>query len=173
MVAGRLPKEGRKGLNLNSELHQLFAYSNGELIRKVSTSSRARAGDIAGNKRPDGYKEVRFMGRKYLVHRMIFCMFYGYVPNEIDHINGDKSDNRIENLRAVTRKENSLNQRRRGTNTSGYKGVTWSKTAKKWLARANTYCKHKCIGFFDTKEKAAEALDIFRKKYHGEFANNG
>ena len=85
---------------------------------------------------PRGYRKVNFGGRPYQTHRMIWFMHYGYFPeNEIDHINRDPADNHIENLREVGRACNAKNQKIPCTNTSGVKGVRWSKAADRWVGQ--------------------------------------
>lgn len=89
-------------------MKDLFEYKNGELYWKVSRG-RQKAGSLAGATITDGYKQVSINKKRYLVHRIIFQMFYGYMPEfplEIDHINRIRHDNRIENLRVLTHKEN-------------------------------------------------------------------
>jgi hypothetical protein len=88
------------------------------------------AGNIAGAKRSDGYISVGFNNKAYLAHRLIWRFVYGEWPEfEIDHINGDKADNRIENLRACTTAENRRNMPVRRNKTSRYSGVRKSRNA--------------------------------------------
>jgi hypothetical protein len=90
-----------------NDLKELFEYRNdGYLIRKIKTSNSVKTGDIAGCDTGNGYKKIRAFGKPYLSHRLIFFWHYGVFPKEIDHINGDTVDNRIENLRAAYRNHN-------------------------------------------------------------------
>lgn len=103
----------------------------------------------------DGYPSGKIHGRTMAAHRVIWALCSGEWPsNQIDHINGDRSDNRISNLRHVTHAENGMNQKRRVTNTTGYTGVTWRKDCSRWQAtiRHNGRAKH--LGYFDTAEDA-------------------
>jgi hypothetical protein len=94
---------------------------------------------------------------------------YGEWPTDlIDHANGDPSDNRLCNLREANRATNAANARRPRDNTSGFKGVSWAKSARKW--RATLAGKH--IGIYDTKEDAASAYARAAKELHGEFARS-
>lgn len=88
---------------------------------------------------------------------------------QIDHINGDKLDNRRENLRLATNAENQRNTKRRSDNTSGYKGV-WQITNGRWRARLAVDGRDIHLGYFDTAEEAAAVRDVAALKYHGEFA---
>lgn len=89
---------------------------------------------------------------------------------DVDHINGDPLDNRRCNLRHVTRKQNLWNQGFRTDNTSGYKGVCWSKKAKKWVAGICVEGKSVHLGCFILKKDAAIAYNEFAKDYRKEFA---
>jgi len=89
---------------------------------------------------------------------------------ETDHINGDKLDNRRENLRICTRAENSRNKRKRAHNTSGYKGVYWYKQDKKWEAQIEIEGKNIHLGYFEDLLNAARAYDAAAIKLHGSFA---
>ena len=88
---------------------------------------------------------------------------------EVDHINGDKLDNRKENLRVCTHRENGKNQKISINNTSGYKGVFANH--KNWQAVIGVDGKPIYLGTYPSPEKAAEAYDVAAKKYHGDFAN--
>ena len=94
------------------DLHEYLEYKDGALYWKLSVNKRhARKGDRAGVTRPDLYRTVTLQGKKFLEHRLIFFLLKGYWPKFVDHINQDKTDNRIENLREVTPQQNSLNHR--------------------------------------------------------------
>lgn len=104
-----------------------------------------------------------------LAHRVLWFMRTGEVPVEIDHLNGNKADNRRENLRNVSHRDNLQNQRRRSTSTSGLRGVHYYKSRDKWTAQICIDGVHRHLGYFDTKEdafqarlKAEESLDVRR-----------
>lgn len=99
-------------------LHSYFEYADGKLIWKVSRGKRAK-GSIAGRKVKEGYRQVCFDYTRLLEHQAIFMMFNGYIPKELDHINRIVDDNRIENLRPITRSENLKNRKKWKVNKHG------------------------------------------------------
>lgn len=96
-------------------------------LRWKVSRCKARAGDVAGGKTKEGYFRVRNKKRKHLVHRVIWEMFYGEVPKGlvVDHINRDRSDNKISNLRLLNYEESAHNCRKKSSNTSGLTGVAY------------------------------------------------
>lgn len=154
-----------------SRLHELFDYQDGHLIRKVRTSSRVKIGDKCGTPSSNGYIGVHIDGERHLLHRLIFCWHHGYFPQFVDHIDRNRSNNRIENLRSATASQNQGNRNLDSKNTSGYRGVTWHKAAKKWQARIKTNGKVRHLGLFLTAEDAYMAYCKEAKQYFGEFAN--
>jgi hypothetical protein len=159
-------------------LNHLFEYDKetGNLIWKIKPSRRGhsvKAGDIAGTLKSHGYLCVGINYNSYRAHRLIFLMHKGYLPKTIDHINGDKLDNRIENLRAATVGQNQHNRKTNANNTSGYKGVSWNKAQKKWTARITLERKIIHLGYFANVEEAAEVVRKAREELHGSFANHG
>ena len=105
-----------------------------------------------------GYLCGALVGFRVLAHRVVFAMHYGEWPKgQIDHINGDRFDNRICNLRDVSRAENAKNSKKPITNTSGVIGVTWNRSRKKWVAQIKVDQKNQFLGHFDCKEDAATA----------------
>ena len=106
-------------------------------------------------------------------HRVIWAMHYGEWPvDDIDHINGIRNDNRICNLRIVTRSENLRNQKRSSKNTSGVTGVYWHKATGRWMAQLKVHQKTVYLGRFDTIE-AAVAARKEGEKAHGFHENHG
>ena len=164
-------------------VHDLFDYSNGELIWKArpdhhfcsigasKTFNTRFSGQIAGTKsNKSGYAEVRINQRSYAVHRIIYFMFNGSMPDCIDHINMDKCDNRIENLRPATLSQNGINSRNRRNNTSGFKGVSFCKARGKWKASIKHQYKTITIGYFDDIKDAARARKNTEIEMFGEFS---
>lgn len=114
---------------------QLFSYRGGKLFWRIKTSSKTHIGNVVGSHNGHGYFQVNVDGNCYRLHRIIWLWHYGYFPeNGVDHINRDKLDNRIENLREVSQICNLRNTNNPCDNKSGVKGVIWEKTRKKWMA---------------------------------------
>jgi hypothetical protein len=156
-----------------TELHERFEYRNGELFYKISPLPKIKVGSKAGGVNAEGYVRISVDGKKLSAHRIVFMMQHGYLPTEIDHINGNRTDNRIENLRAVNRTQNRYNIVGYKNNTSGVKGVVKNKNLDKWEVSLNVNGKRKYIGVFKDFELAELVAMEARHKYHGEYANNG
>ena len=121
------------------------------------TWNKRFAGKIASARHNRGYAQITALGSNYLAHRVIWLYMTGAWPAEqVDHINGNRDDNRWANLRAVSPMENGRNQRMPKNNTSGFPGVSWNKAVRKWEAYIRP-CKKKIkLGYFDTPESAHE-----------------
>jgi hypothetical protein len=144
-------------------LNEFFRYENGNLIRKVTTSSRAKAGDVVGYLHHSGYLHVRFNNSCFSVSRLIYALHFGD-PGDlyIDHINHIKDDNRIDNLRAVTHYENTRNQRKCKSNATGFTGV--QKRGSRYRSCVTYLGKKMYLGTFDTPEEADKAVNAVRLK---------
>ncbi len=117
-----------------------------------------------------GYVQGRCFGEKIYGHRAAWLLFYGEWPRgQVDHINGIRHDNRIENLRMATGSQNSMNSALRG-GSSRFRGVCWHKGASKWVASIQSHGKPKHIGLFNCETAAAIARDAEATKLHGDFA---
>lgn len=124
--------------------------------------NRQYKGVPSGSLNNRGYVGINVNGKYYLAHRIIFYMHHGYLPKYIDHINNIRADNRIENLRAVTKAQNGANQK--------VKGVSWNKQAKKWQAHIGVNGKRSYLGYFTNEIDAARAYNAAALKHFGEFA---
>lgn len=153
-------------------VNQTFEYRNGLLYWKgVSHPNKMRWIDKpAGSIHKTGYRHITWMGKVHKSHRLIFLMHCGYMPPEVDHINGDRADNRIENLRAANRSENQCNRGALASNTSGYPGVSWHKKSKAWVVRLMKNGKSYLIGYFKDLELAGLVSSEARSLYHGAYA---
>lgn len=124
-------------------------------------------GDRFGCPHPSGYRRGIFMGRSRSEHRLVWLLTHGSEPaGEIDHINGDRSDNRPENLRAATRAENCQNRGVRCDSISGVTGVHQRKESGKWRACVTRNGKTVRLGGFDTKEQAIAAREALKRDLH-------
>ena len=149
-----------------------FDYKDGELYWKVSPHGKIKINALVGTINPKGYKITKLNGKCYRNHRIIFLMFHGYLPNCIDHIDGNSLNNKIENLRVASFSENGLNSKKPSNNTSGIKNVTWHKKLKKWRVRIAINKKMKTIGNYSDIELADLVAHEVRNKYHKEFARH-
>jgi hypothetical protein len=156
---------------LEINLHEIFEYKDGHLFWKISKSGITKK--QAGGFNSYGYAKVCFNKKIYFTHRIIFLMHHGFLPKVVDHIDGNKSNNLITNLRAADHSKNVLNAKKNILNTSGEKNVHWSKRSKKWFARVTINKKRKYVGYFDDLEDAKVAIIQARNKHYGEFANHG
>ena len=154
------------------ELRKYFNYKDGELYWKVK-KHKSNIGDKVGWMTGCGYKQAILDGKRYHLHRIIYGLHNEYMPEQVDHINGNRADNRIENLRPATREENCRNAKLRIDNKSGIKGVSWHKATNKWIVniRVNGILKH--FGTYFDIDYAKFVADAMRHKYHKEFANHG
>lgn len=135
---------------------------------RPSPQAKVRAGDVAGNLHHDGYRCIKFRGRLYLAHRIAWFLSTGSWPESaIDHINGDRSDNRAVNIRLATQAQNGRNKRALGRHG---KGVTLERRTGRYVGRIYVDGRQIGLGTFDTPEAAHEAYRAAAVKYHGEFA---
>ena len=165
---------------------EYFDYDSGAgvLIRRVRPRHhfptergwRQVSGRDAGKpvtcKRDDGYVMFNTGGRTYRAHRVIWEMHNGPIPDgfEIDHINGDRADNRLCNLRVATRSQNSCNIGIRINNTSGHTGVSWSKRAGKWEAWIKANGRRVGLGHYKDIAEAVAARQRASAEHYGQFA---
>ena len=154
------------------QLKKLFNYhEDGYLVWAVNRK-RAKIGDKAGILHLNGYYRTGINGKLYCNHRLIYIFHYGIVPKFIDHIDGNKTNNKINNLRPATNKQNQHNAKLSSKNTSGYKNVTFCTQTKKWAVKIKINGQQKTIGRYNDIELADLVAQEIRRKYHGEFARN-
>lgn len=131
------------------------------------------AGNLAFTAKTCGYRSGKLKGKLRLAHRVIWLMQTGSDPSgQIDHINGDKLDNRFCNLREVTQAENLRNMKMSALNTSGHTGVYRNRRGDKWVAQLFYDGKTLCLGTFDEIEDAAAARERAQLEY-GFHENHG
>lgn len=169
--AGMMNDKQQKMLNAE-QVRALLDYSpeTGVLRWKRHMTPRARAGTEAGVIQDGKYRRVGILGRYYMAHRLAWLIVYGRWPEvEIDHVNGNKADNRICNLREATPTQNRWNTRHR--NRAGLTGAGYS--AHKGQYRAQIRIEdggRKFLGWFDSAEEAHAAYAVASKELHGEFS---
>ena len=135
-------------------------------------NKRIKVGQVAGRTNAKGYIQIRFKGIDYFAHRLAYYMHHGVDPlgKCIDHIDGDKANNKIDNLRLASYAQNQMNHTKlRSDNTSGVIGVHWEKARKKWRATIMLNGKKKHLGLFTNKEDAIKARKEGSIKYFGDF----
>lgn len=160
-------------MGLQKRFNEVFEYRNGELFWKVNTNkSKNLIGKKAGCLSSNTYGSVMVDRKAYCLHRVIFCMHTGLMPPQVDHINGIRSDNRIENLRAATDCENKFNKKAQSNNKSGAKNVCWSAAHKRWSVQVQAQGKRVFSRLFDDFELAELVAHMAREKFHGSFANH-
>jgi HNH endonuclease/AP2 domain len=152
------------------ELREIIAYDpdTGLLTWKRKTGDKVVVGSVAGCLNPKGY--IRLMVNKHwmLAHRAAWAIYHGEWPaRQIDHINGDKSDNRLVNLRQATPSQNGHNRGPQINNLSGYKGV--HRRGSRWAAQIKVGGRHIRLGTWPTAEEAAAAYDTAVRLFVGEF----
>ena len=180
-MSGKSEATKRKEAALSlEEARRLFDYDpeTGLLVRKIRTSNRIRVGEVVGSFTRQGYLHVKVKSILYRLHRLAWFIHYGKWPNDqLDHINRDRTDNRIANLREVDNAENNKNKSMPTNNTSGVIGVYWHSRLEKWQSSIMVSQKQIHLGFFDTFEeavatrKAAEVLYGFSST-HGKDVPN-
>jgi len=149
------------------KLKKMFEYKKGKLYNKYTRNPRALKGLMVGSKHHSGYYQVQIDGKLYMVHRLIWIMFNGNIPDnmEIDHINHIRDDNRLTNLRLVTRQDNRRNQKLTIRNKSGVIGIYYIKRLGKWGSQIKVDGKVIWLGSFVKKDDAISA----RKKAEIEY----
>ena len=153
------------------EAKELFTYDRetGIIKWRRRTNPRQCGDRVAGGARPSkgGYTYIDFKGKTYRAHRVAMLLSYGFYGEglEIDHINHIRDDNRLVNLRFVTRLDNHRNQSRRGDNTTGITGVLYRKDRRKYEAQIRVDRKTIYLGIFATLEEAAKARKDAEIKY--------
>jgi flagellar capping protein FliD len=165
-----------KTLPTQTRLRELFNYDidSGLLTWKVRTNNVVKVGDATKSYNNRGYGHTSCDGRRYKTHRLIMKWVYGDFDEqkEVDHINGNPSDNSIENIRLVDRKTQMRNLARHSNNTSGQTGVYWNKHGDKWQSYITVNKTLKYLGLFTEKADAIKARKEAEKE-HGFHPNHG
>jgi hypothetical protein len=155
---------------------QDFVYDSktGEFRNARYKGSTAPKGALSGAFNERGYLNLYIDSVLYSGHRVAWKIVHGVDPEEeIDHADGNTSNNAISNLRSASRVDNIGNQRLSKRNTSGFKGVQYVRETCRWRANFGSGPTHKYCGMYDTPEDAHAAYVAAAKKYFGRFANDG
>lgn len=158
-----------------SRLQELIDYDPGTGVfrNRVHRSATARQGAVTGCVARNGYVVIRIEGVLYYAHRLAILYVTGELPPKMtDHINGDRTDNRFENLRPATNQENMGNKKRGKPNSHGLRGVRYNKPGPNpWCAQITFRGINRHLGVFPTKEEAHEAYLAEHRELHGEFSH--
>ena len=139
------------------------------LFKWNERKGRCGKGDIAGAVNSNGYRIIQVDGVQYFAHRLAWFYVHGEMPDIIDHVNRDRCDNRLCNLRVADASQNSLNTPINKLNTSGHKGVIWHKQRGKWLVQLRVARKIYSFGLYVDINEAVAVAKKERKRLHGEF----
>jgi hypothetical protein len=155
------------------KLHELFFYDSGKLFwrAKPAKTSPIKIGFEVGTLMNDGYIRTQIAKKYYAIHRLVYLMHNGVLPKYVDHIDGNKLNNNIENLREATATQNAQNRKIHKNNTSGVKGVYFNQY-KKWVAQLKIDNKVTYLGSFDDIKLAENAVKEARSKNHGVFCKH-
>lgn len=138
------------------------------------TRKKAVAGERAGSMRPHGYEMIGLSYRRYYSHRLAWFFVTGAWPvGQVDHVNGDRSDNRFSNLRLATHAENQRNRGRQRNNRSGVAGVHWANREQRWVAKIKINGKTQQIGVFTELPAAIAARKSAERRLFGSFTRKG
>lgn len=156
------------------EIKKLISYDpeTGIFTWTKSRKGHARIGKIAGSNHGRGYRTIAINDVEYLAHRLAWAMHHGSIPTDmqIDHINGDRKDNRICNLRIASHADNCRNSKVRKHSKTGIKGV--KKCRSRWHVRIRVSGQEIWLGSYKTPEEAKAAYDAAAEKYFGQFAES-
>ena len=146
-----------------------YDYRTGLLSWRNPTSNVCKFGEQAGWL-SHGYWRIQVDGQEYPVHHIIWLWERGYLPKEIDHINRNRGDNRWQNLREVSHRENMYNLNLMRHNTSGTHGVCWAADRQKWRAYIGSGVRREYLGDYTEKDRAIAArelaLDYLTETFH-------
>lgn len=155
--------------------HDVFSYcpSTGRLIWKIKPSKNKEIGDVVGvTPNSLGYRRLRLNKKLHYQHRVIYEMFIGEIPEgmEVDHIDGNPSNNLLCNLRLVSHNENMYNRKVHLRNKFCHTGVSFDKSRNKYVAYINHSGKRIFLGRFNTSDEAICARERKEKQIYGEFS---
>lgn len=158
-----------------ARVRELFSDNGEALVWRVFCNNRTPAGTVVRTETKDGYVVVRFDGRRHYAHRVLWIHRHGEIPEDkhIDHVNGVRSDNRPDNHRLVEAPQNSWNQRRMVTNTSGVKGVSWNAREGLWEAKVIRDGERYFLGRHRDLAHAENLVRSKRETLHGQYTNHG
>jgi hypothetical protein len=141
----------------------------GTLLQKKARP-KVKVGAIAGVVTPYGYRYIQLSGKKYAAHRLVWLIETGAMPEgELDHIDGNKLNNKFSNLRVVTRKQNCENKGAQRNNQLGLRGVSYNTRLKKYVAQIQHHGKNKYLGVFSDPQAARAAYILAERELFTHF----
>ena len=152
-----------------SRLKEVLHYDpeTGVFVWKVTRNNRVRMGNIAGVKHHSGYMQITVDKKLYRSHRLAFLYMYGSFPIEqIDHKDGDRANNKIDNLRECTDAQNKQNTATKPGSSSKFLGVSWNKNKNKWEANIHSNGKKNFLGYYTIEEEAYAAYCKAKSEMH-------
>jgi hypothetical protein len=155
-------------MTTQEKLKELFTYNEDGTFTRNSMGKVVKCSKTKGQR----YLRIGIEGKPSPLHRMIFLYHHGYLPEVTDHIDGDRYNNKIENLREVTQQQNCLNRTHTAHSKSPYKNVYWNKAANKWAVVMSVDGIRKYFGLFEDIDLADLVAQEARSKYHGAYARN-
>lgn len=155
------------------DVRKLFHYDGEHLVWKIRPNGRRHIGERAGCLcKSYGYTIIGYEGSYYKEHRLIWLYVYGEYPDKIDHINHDRNDNRLDNLRSVSYLTNSRNRKAHSSGENPYTGVVWNKRSKRWVVSIKPTGKRIHLGYF-TDLSEAIATRLTANEHYGFHENHG
>lgn len=160
-------------------LQSLFEYKDGMLYRRYSAANnKIKSGDVAARlHKATGYYRICIDNKRYPLHRVMYLYHHGYMPEIVDHIDCDKTNNRIENLRDADATWNNTNKKIQSNNSSGIKGISFYPKFNRIHAQIQVHGKKIHKTFVPISDEnltlAKQWLNEQRNNLHGEYANHG
>ena len=149
-----------------SKLHELFDESHGNLFWKEACKGY-EAGRLAGYIHAKGRRIIGIARTYHYAHRLVYLYHHGWMPKVVEHIDGDRTNNRIENLVASDNSAAKARRPKKPNTASQYKGVYWHTKAVKWCARIGANCRTKSLGLYENEADAAQAYNFAAYELHG------
>ena len=154
-------------MTTQDKVKEQYNYKDGELYHRKNGKKV-----VCSKTKGQRYLRINVQGKSYALHRIIFLYHVGYFPKVTDHIDGNRYNNRIENLREVTQQQNCLNRTHTAHSKSPYKNVYWNKAANKWAVVMSVDGIRKYFSLFEDIDLADLVAQEARSKYHGAYARN-
>ncbi len=147
----------------------LLNYKDGHLYWKKDVAKNVKLGSKAGCFDKFKYVIIKINKKIYKAHHLVWIIHHGYKPKMLDHIDGNTSNNRIDNLREATNSQNQFNRKVNYNSKSGIKGITWCKKSQKWKAQCKFNGVYHYLGIFDDVFDAKKVVQEFQQSHFGEF----